>query len=73
MIPLIFPLLCASLIKRLSASMTRINSNGDKGKLFLMPWEARKKIKGDPFTSSAKFANDRQPIIQLTPTSGIPI
>ena len=72
-IPLISPFNFASLINRLRPSMTRMNRRGDKGHPCLMPLETLKKFEGVPFTSTTKFADDKQPIIQLTPRRGTPI
>ena len=73
LMPLIFPLFWVSLINRLSPSMTRINSRGDNEQPYLIPLVAEKKQEGVPFTCKEKFAEDKQPMIQLTPIRGTPI
>ena len=71
--PRILPFALASLINKLSPSITKINSRGDKGHPFLIPLEAVKKHEGVPLIKIAKLTEMRQPMIQLTPPKGIPI
>ena len=73
LIPQIRPWSLASDIKRMSPSITRIKSNGDRGNPCLMPQEAEKNFEGVPLTRIAKFAEVRHPMIQLTTKSGTPI
>ena len=53
--------------------MTRMNKRGDSGHPYLIPREAEKKEEGEPLTSTEKLAEEMHPIIQFTPTRGIPI
>ena len=71
--PLTFPLRFASSIKRLSPSINKMNSKGDRGHPYLKPLEAGKKEEDDPFIRTAKLAEEMQPRIQLTPIRGTPI
>ena len=50
-IPLMRPLFLASLIIKLSPSMTRMNSSGDNGQPCLIPLDAVKNLEGVPLTS----------------------
>ena len=67
------PLFLASFIIKLSPSMTKMNSSGDKGQPCLIPREAGKKLEGVPLTKTAKLTEEIQLMIQLTVRSGTPI
>ena len=53
--------------------MTRMKSNGDKGKPYRIPQEVEKNFDGVPLIRTTKLVEVRQPIIQLTARRGAPI
>ena len=73
MIPLMRPCDLASTIKRLSPSMTKMKSKGEREQPCMMPHEALKNFEGVPLTKTVKFAEEIQAIIHLTPRRGMPI
>ena len=62
-IPMMRPCSLASMIKRLSPSITSMKRKGDKGKPCLIPLEEVKNFEGVPLIRTAKFAELRYPII----------
>ena len=73
LLPTIAPLCCALEISRLRLLIIKIKKSGERGNPYLMPLETRKKLEGVPLTSTTKFEDSTQPIIQLTPTTDTPI
>ena len=73
LIPLMSQCSLASAISRLSPSIIKMKSKGDKGQPCLIPREALKNFDGVPLIRTTKFAEVRQAIIQLTLRRGTPI
>ena len=72
-IPAIAPLFCALEMSKLRLSIIKIKRSGERGNPYLMPLEIGKKMEGVPLTSTTKFEDSTQAIIQLTPTTGTTI
>jgi hypothetical protein len=71
-IPFIFPLLLASLMRKLSPLSTNNKRNGDKEHPCSSPLEALKKPEGDPLINTIKETSVKRPIIYLTLYKFIP-
>ena len=70
--PMIFPLLYASMMRRLKLSITKMKTTGERGHPFLIPQEAGKKIRV-PLIRTSNLEKQIHPMIQLTPSTSSPI